>query len=245
MTHDDFENELPPDLESVAETLRKGRAVADGHLLERVLHRVRSSSPGRRRRSTLVPRLAIVGALAVAGVTAAQLSHVNVAQGVANLASSLTTSNSTSPTGSAAGAVYCSNGGYTCYVFTPGYWKNHSGATTPLLPVFLGGYKVDTFAKAQAVFNAMNCSDAVGCLAGQLLAAELNVKNGVGAPACASTAISSANNFLSTVPVDTGTTPPTVGYAGPTGTYSLTSSQRATAIALNNTLSNFNAHDSC
>src|SRR5439155_1180747 len=66
---------------------------------------------------------------------------------------------------------------------TPGYWKNHQAATTAHLPQQLGGYTVATYQQAVDVFNAMNCSNsspqnAVGCLAGQLLAAELNVDNG-------------------------------------------------------------------
>src|SRR5205823_6595506 len=65
---------------------------------------------------------------------------------------------------------------------TIGYWKNHQSQTTALLPQKLGNYNVATFAQATAVFNATNCSsttpqDAIGCLAGQLLAAELNLAN--------------------------------------------------------------------
>ncbi|MDP9284006.1 MAG: hypothetical protein M3P41_03485, partial [Actinomycetota bacterium] len=66
---------------------------------------------------------------------------------------------------------------------TPGFWKNHRSETTALLPVTLGTYLVDTFNKASAVVDAMNCGastdqSAVACLAGHLLAAKLNVKNG-------------------------------------------------------------------
>jgi hypothetical protein len=114
---------------------------------------------------------------------------------------------------------------------TPGYWKNHQAATTALLPQPLGGYTVTTFSQAQDVFAAMNCgkSSAFGCLAGQLLAAELNVANQANEPACAATAISDANSLLSSG-----------GYVGPSGTYSLSASVRAEAVSLASALSNYN-----
>jgi hypothetical protein len=117
---------------------------------------------------------------------------------------------------------------------TPGYWKNHEAATTALLPQSLGGYTVDTFAKAQAVFDAMNCGNsssqnAFGCLAGHLLAAELNEANGAASPSCVTNAISEANALLSSG-----------GYSGPTGTYSLTVAQRNAAISIAGTLDAFN-----
>src|SRR5207247_14062 len=64
---------------------------------------------------------------------------------------------------------------------TPGYWKNH--LSTAQLPQSLGSYTVDSYDKATAVYNGMNCSNvqdqnAIGCLAGHLLAAKLNVANG-------------------------------------------------------------------
>jgi hypothetical protein len=61
---------------------------------------------------------------------------------------------------------------------TPGFWKNHRAATEALLPITLGSYKVDTFAKALAVFLAMKCSSPIDCLAAHELAAKLDVKNG-------------------------------------------------------------------
>ncbi|HET7530771.1 MAG TPA: hypothetical protein VFJ98_07405 [Mycobacteriales bacterium] len=90
---------------------------------------------------------------------------------------------------------------------TPGYWKNHQAKTTALLPQSLGGYTVDTFAKAQAVFGAMNCGSstdqgAIGCLAGHLLATELNLANG--SSSSISPAVAQANQVLTNV-----------GYAGP------------------------------
>jgi hypothetical protein len=58
---------------------------------------------------------------------------------------------------------------------TPGFWKNHQAATTAELPITLGNYSVDTFAKAVAVFNAMKCSSPIDCLAGHELAAKLDL----------------------------------------------------------------------
>jgi hypothetical protein len=109
--------------------------------------------------------------------------------------------------------------------FTPGYWKNHEHATTVLLPQTLGGYMVSTFPEAVAVFDAMKCSDAVNCLAGHLLAAQLDVANG--SSTCIAGTISDANTFLTSV-----------GYAGP-ASYSTTSAQRAQALSLAQTLDNY------
>src|SRR5215467_2808151 len=109
--------------------------------------------------------------------------------------------------------------------FTPGYWKNHQTATTALLPQSLGGYTVATFAQAVAVFDAMKCSTAVDCLAGHLLAAQLDVANG--SSTCIAGTISDANAFLTSV-----------GYAGP-ASYTITSSQRAQALSLEVTLDNY------
>jgi hypothetical protein len=117
---------------------------------------------------------------------------------------------------------------------TPGFWKNHEAATSALLPQSLGGFAVTTFSDAHAVFVAMNCGNsssqnAFGCLAGHLLAAELNVANGAAEPGCASSAISEANSLLSGD-----------GYVGPTGTYALSAADRATAVSLAGSLSNYN-----
>ena len=83
-----------------------------------------------------------------------------------------------------------------------------------------------------AVFAKMNCSstkdnDAVGCLAGHLLAAELNVANG--ANTCINPTIASANSFLTNI-----------GYTGPSGTYVLNKTQRTIVIALKNSLDKYN-----
>jgi hypothetical protein len=61
---------------------------------------------------------------------------------------------------------------------TPGFWKNHQAATTALLPITLGNYNVNTFAKASAIFDAMKCSAPIDCLAAHELAAKLDVKSG-------------------------------------------------------------------
>ena len=117
----------------------------------------------------------------------------------------------------------------------PGYWKNHEAATTALLPQGLGNFSVTTWPTAKAVLQAMNCSNsssqnAVGCLAGELLVAELNAANGAVVPACLPPAISGANAFLVTV-----------SYVGPTGTYPLTPTQRTTALGLADPLANANS----
>jgi hypothetical protein len=129
---------------------------------------------------------------------------------------------------------------------TPGYWKTHltldskhpnAPYTGKYLPQSLGNYVVNTTVQATAVFNAMNCSksgdqNAIGCLAGHLLAAELNVANG--SNTCINATILAANNFLISI-----------NYTGPTGTYHLTATQRATAITLKNALDKYNNGGGC
>jgi hypothetical protein len=130
----------------------------------------------------------------------------------------------------------CTFGGGTTAALSPGYWKNHADATTSELPQSLDGYSVSTFAQATAVFTAMNCgkakADAVGCLAGQLLAAKLNVSNG--SPGCIGPTIASADTFLSSIP-----------YTGPGASYTLNASQRSAALGLQVTLSGYNAGGGC
>jgi hypothetical protein len=82
------------------------------------------------------------------------------------------------------------------------------------------------------VFANMNCgrssaNDAGGCLAGQLLAAKLNVKHG--ASTCIVPTIGSADAFLISI-----------GYTGPNATYTLTGAQRAQAIQLKDVLDTYN-----
>jgi hypothetical protein len=114
-----------------------------------------------------------------------------------------------------------------------GFWKNHPTATSALLPMTLGHFRVDSTTTASAIFAAMNCSNsspqgAVGCLAAQLLTAELNVANDV-SNACAYSTIVQANMFLVTI-----------GYAGPNQAYPQTAAQREAAISLEGKLDSFN-----
>lgn len=132
---------------------------------------------------------------------------------------------------------------------TQGYWKNHEAHTTALLPQQLGNYVVATFAQATAVFDASNCSssksnDAIGCLAAQLLAAELNLANA--ASPCIQPTVNKANSFLTGGTVTAGGTTATgVNYVGPSGTYPLTTQQRAVALILHAALTAYNENKSC
>jgi hypothetical protein len=71
----------------------------------------------------------------------------------------------------------------------------------------------------------MKCSDAVNCLAGHLLAAQLDVANG--SSTCISGVIFQANQFLIKV-----------NYAGP-GSYTISAAQRAAALSLEQELDNY------
>jgi hypothetical protein len=132
---------------------------------------------------------------------------------------------------------------------TIGYWKTHRPQTTALLPEKLGNYVVATFAQATAVFNATNCSgtkpqDAIGCLAGQLLAAELNLANF--ASPCIQPTVDKATSFLKggTVTVS-GTTATGINYVGPSGTYTLNANQRTVAAKLAAALDAYNNSKTC
>jgi hypothetical protein len=113
---------------------------------------------------------------------------------------------------------------------TPGFWKNHQAQTQALLPQSLGSFVVNTASEATAIFKAMKCSDAVDCLAGHLLSAELDVANG--SSICISGVIFQANHFLMSV-----------GYSGP-GSYTITSSDRATALGFETTLDDYTSDTS-
>jgi hypothetical protein len=136
---------------------------------------------------------------------------------------------------------------------TPGYWKNHQAQTTALLPQYLGTYGVTSWTKTSAVFSAMNCSNsssqnAIGCLAGQLLAAELNEANGTNP--CIASVVSLANTFLTNPPLTSVSfgayTANSSHYTGPTGNYSsISSSQRSLAIALKTALDGYNNGGYC
>ncbi len=135
---------------------------------------------------------------------------------------------------------------------TPGYWKNHLSVTMAIInanqPFYIGDDLITTAAQVTGIFSAMNCSNnqpnnAIGCLAGQLLAAILNVDNG--APASIAPTVGAAQLFLGhggTVQTVTygGYTAKGVLYTGP-GTYKLSGLQRSVALALENDLSNYNA----
>jgi hypothetical protein len=122
---------------------------------------------------------------------------------------------------------------------TAGYWKNHPDQVIGFLPVLLGSFAVSDGQTSTAVFDAMSCgksktADAAGCLAGQLLAATLNVKNG--ASNCIDPVIAQANALLVTV-----------GYQGPSSALgtTLTSDQRKTALTLNDLLDRYNSGKRC
>jgi hypothetical protein len=101
---------------------------------------------------------------------------------------------------------------------TPGFWKTHPTATQALLPQNLGSYTVSTAAEATAIFQDMKCSDAIDCLAGHLLGAELDVANG--SSICIVGTIFQANMLLEKV-----------GYNGP-ASYVVSPFRRAKAISL-------------
>jgi hypothetical protein len=101
----------------------------------------------------------------------------------------------------------------------------------------LGTYLVDTFNKASAVLDAMNCGastdqSAVACLAGHLLAAKLNVKNG--SDNCINARIAQADALLVSI-----------NYVGPSGTYTLTPSQRTQMLAVKDALDTYNMGRGC
>ncbi len=64
---------------------------------------------------------------------------------------------------------------------TKGFWKNHEDETTEHLPITIGDLDVNDFDTATDVFN-VSAKNAHDMLAAQLLAAEINVWNGV--PSC-------------------------------------------------------------
>ena len=84
------------------------------------------------------------------------------------------------------------------------------------------------------IWNASNCSgstanNAVGCVAGELLAADLNLASGSAPSACVANAVQQANALLSQV-----------SYIGPSGTYKLTTAQRTSATNIASTLDRYN-----
>ena len=121
---------------------------------------------------------------------------------------------------------------------TPGFWKNHQQATQALLPLPLGTFSVTTFATARAVLSEMGCGSvgALNCMAGMLLAAELNLAQGgstcigtLSAPLDPTTVIGQANLLLIKY-----------SYNGPGHTFTLSSSDRTAAMTLHDLLSAYN-----
>jgi hypothetical protein len=108
---------------------------------------------------------------------------------------------------------------------TPGYWKNHASATQLLLPQWLGNYEVTTSAEATAIFDAMKCNNAINCLAGHLLAAELDIAGG--SSTCISATIYDANHLLAKK-----------NYDGP-HYYKVSSTKAAEALALESALDSY------
>jgi hypothetical protein len=121
----------------------------------------------------------------------------------------------------------------------PSWWKSHSGETTASLPQNIGNVHVTTFTQAQSIFSApCSTSQPVGCLAAQLLAAELNLQKG--GPLCVQATVATANLFLSGGPVTVGAlTVPGITYTGP-GAYTLTPSQKIVVLALTARLTSYN-----
>lgn len=90
---------------------------------------------------------------------------------------------------------------------------------------------------AAKIFAAMNCSstkdqDAVGCLAGHLLASKLNRANN--SLSCIDPVIAQADALLTSL-----------NYQGPGLKYTLTAAQRTLAISLKTQLDRYNNNISC
>jgi hypothetical protein len=146
--------------------------------------------------------------------------------------------------------IECSKPGVAAPL-TPGYWKNHltegSPNTQQFLPQSIGNYKVETTEQATAIFTAMNCGsalsssqNAIGCLAGHLLATELNLAHG--SEVCISATVAKANSWLEG---NTEDGVPGIVYEGPSVSYTLTQAQREEAIALKNPLDIYNNGGGC
>jgi hypothetical protein len=112
--------------------------------------------------------------------------------------------------------------------FTPGFWKNHKAAVLPLLPLFLASYEVSSFTQVQTILSGMGCGSVgpLNCMAGMLLAAELNMANG--GSTCITTVIGEADLLLAKY-----------SYAG-LKPYALSAADRALAMQLHDELSAYN-----
>ena len=121
---------------------------------------------------------------------------------------------------------------------TPGYWKNHLSFTPghptapytgEYLPITLGTYTVSTTSDAFDVLSNLECrTTGINCLAGQLLAAELNLANNTST--CIATVVAAADTLLTKV-----------GYNGPRSYPTVTKSQAAMAKELASELSLYNS----
>jgi hypothetical protein len=119
------------------------------------------------------------------------------------------------------------------------------------LTITLGVYPVNTIVKAANVFVAMSCSfsgssnnqsqQAIGCLAGKLLAAKYDVSINK-SNTCIASVVALADKFLTNPPASSvtfgGYTATSINYTGPTATsyMNITANQRSLAIALQNAL---------
>jgi K319-like protein/Big-like domain-containing protein/NHL repeat-containing protein/6-bladed beta-propeller protein len=112
---------------------------------------------------------------------------------------------------------------------TIGYWKNHQAVTSALLPVTLGNYIVDTWAKASNILNSAAASNVYEQLAAQLLSTKLDIKNG--SPTC-----TNINNAISQADVALTT----AGYNGPGTTKAPSGSAKSAITSLVSTLDNYN-----
>jgi len=123
---------------------------------------------------------------------------------------------------------------------TSGPWANWGTPRCLIGPpvLTLGTFPVGGISLAGQIFTLMNCAssgdqDAIGCLAGHLLAAKLN-RCVLGTDPCIDATINTANSFLIAI-----------NYIGPTGHYSLTAAQRAQAIALKTAFDTYNNGGRC
>ena len=123
---------------------------------------------------------------------------------------------------------------------TSGPWANWGTPRCLIGPpvLTLGTFPVGGISLAGQIFTLMNCAssgdqDAIGCLAGHLLAAKLN-RCVLGTDPCIDATINAANSFLIAI-----------NYIGPTGHYSLTAAQRAQAIALKTAFDTYNNGGRC
>jgi hypothetical protein len=122
----------------------------------------------------------------------------------------------------------------------------------------LGNFPVNSILLAAKIFTAMSCSfsgnsnnqnqQAIGCLAGKLLAAKYDVDINHSNP-CIAPVVAEADQFLTNPPATTvtfgGYSATSINYVGPTGTYTgitstgTSNNQRAVAIALQNALDSY------